>query len=249
MLPAYAKAHGIEYSVREGWLTGCLDRLQKEKNTAAEKKITLAIAFPSEESVSEGKEVVDGITYYGFKEDLGHPEIYDESLESKFKQIIEDFKPDMMHVFGTEFPHALAALRAFGRPERSLVGIQGVCTEIAKAYMAGLPKKVQESTTFRDRLKEDSLIQQQEKFRLRAENEKKVLLLTGNVTGRTTFDKEKAFSRGEGSVCRRGVAQHQSACRVFCHERDHETLLLFGKMGREESYSSQHFSFSGRLSA
>jgi len=194
MLPAYAKAHGIEYSVREGWLTGCLDRLQKEKNTAVEEKITLAIAFPSEGPVSEGKEIVDEITYYGFNEDLIHPENYDESLETRFKQIIEDFVPDIVHVFGTEFPHALAALRAFGRPERSLVGIQGVCTEIAKAYMAGLPKKVQESTTFRDRLKEDSLIQQQEKFKLRAENEKKVLLLTGNVTGRTTFDKEASHS-------------------------------------------------------
>ena len=194
MLPAYAKAHGIEYSVREGWLTGCLDRLQKEKNTTAEGKITLGIAFPSEGPVSEGKEIVDEITYYGFNEDLTHPENYDESLETRFKQIIEDFEPDMIHVFGTEFPHALAALRAFGRPERSLVGIQGVCTEIAKAYMAGIPRKVQESTTFRDRLKEDSLIQQQEKFRLRAENEKEILLLTGNVTGRTTFDKEASYS-------------------------------------------------------
>ena len=194
MLPAYAKAHGIEYSVREGWLTGCLDRLQKDKNTTSEGKITLGIAFPSEGPLSEGKEIIDNITYFGFNEDLSHPEIYDENLESRFKQIFEEFKPDMIHVFGTEFPHALAALKAFGRPERSLVGMQGVCTEIAKAYMAGIPKKVQESTTFRDRLKEDSLIQQQEKFKLRAENEKKVLLSTGNVTGRTTFDREASHS-------------------------------------------------------
>ena len=194
MLPAYAKAHGIEYSVREGWLTGCLNRLLKEKKPDAAGKITLGIAFPMKETASGSKEVIDKVTYYGFNEDLSHPEKYDESLEPRFKEIINDFEPDMIHVFGTEFPHALAALKAFGRPERSLVGMQGVCTEIAKAYMAGIPQKVQESTTFRDRLKEDSLIQQQEKFRLRAENEKKILLLTGNVTGRTTFDKEASYS-------------------------------------------------------
>ena len=194
MLPAYAKAHGIEYSVREGWLTGCLNRLLKEKKPDAAGKITLGIAFPMKETASGSKEVIDKVTYYGFNEDLSHPENYDESLEPRFKEIINDFEPDMIHVFGTEFPHALAALKAFGRPERSLVGMQGVCTEIAKAYMAGIPQKVQESTTFRDRLKEDSLIQQQEKFRLRAENEKKILLLTGNVTGRTTFDKETSYS-------------------------------------------------------
>jgi len=189
MLPAYAKAHGIEYSVREGWLTGCLNRILKEKNTDSESKVTLGIAFPSAGEISNSKEIIGKVTYYGFNEDLDHPEKYDESLESRFKEIIEDFGPDIVHVFGTEFPHNLAALRAFGKPLKSLLGIQGVCGEIAEKYMAGIPQKVQESTTFRDRLKEDSLIQQQEKYRLRARNEREAILLTGNVTGRTTFDR------------------------------------------------------------
>ncbi|MEE3497481.1 MAG: glycosyl transferase 4, partial [Butyrivibrio sp.] len=106
MLPAYAKAHGIEYSVREGWLTGCLNRLLKEKKPDAAGKITLGIAFPMKETASGSKEVIDKVTYYGFNEDLSHPENYDESLEPRFKEIINDFEPDMIHVFGTEFPHA-----------------------------------------------------------------------------------------------------------------------------------------------
>ena len=55
MLPAYAKAHGIEYSVREGWLTGCLNRLLKEKKSDAAGKITLGIAFPMKEAASGSK--------------------------------------------------------------------------------------------------------------------------------------------------------------------------------------------------
>ena len=194
MLPAYAKAHGIEYSVREGWLTGCLDRLHKDKTPESEGKITLGIAFPVAESEITDKEVIEDVTYYKFKEDLDHPEKYDAGIEVRLKEIIDDFKPDIMHVFGTEFPHALAALRVFGRPERSLLGIQGVCKEIAEYYMAGLPKEVQQSATFRDRLKDDSIVRQQEKFRVRAENEKEALLLTGNVTGRTGFDRKACES-------------------------------------------------------
>ena len=83
-----------------------------------------------------------GVPCYGFSEDLGTPELYDPSLETCFGEILEDFKPDMIHVFGTEFPHALAAVRAFGKPERTLVGIQGLCYKIAEVYMAKLPETV-----------------------------------------------------------------------------------------------------------
>ena len=44
MLPVYARAKDISFSVREGWLSGCLERLQK----ADDNKITLAICFPKE---------------------------------------------------------------------------------------------------------------------------------------------------------------------------------------------------------
>ena len=183
MLPAYAKAHGIPFSVREGWLTGCLSRLQKEKNN----KITLAICFPN--GVSLEKEEIDGITYYSFEEDLGHPEKYDGGVENRFHVILDDFKPDIVHIFGTEFPHTLAMLRAFGNPSRALLGIQGLCGVIADEYMADIPLEVQNSATFRDRIKEDTLLQQVEKYKIRAEHERESILLTGNITGRTEFDR------------------------------------------------------------
>ena len=42
MLPAYARAHDLPYSVREGWLTGCLDRIMKQAD--GENRIELGIA-------------------------------------------------------------------------------------------------------------------------------------------------------------------------------------------------------------
>ncbi|WP_029231880.1 glycosyltransferase family 4 protein [Butyrivibrio sp. VCB2006] len=189
MLPAYAKAHNLEHSVREGWLSGCFDRLCREP--FAERKIELGVCFPATGEIASSKEVIDGVTYYGFWEDLNHPEKYDGTVENRFHVILDDFKPDVIHIFGTEFPHTLAMLRCFGNPSKALVGIQGVCGKIAEEYMAGIPEEVQKSATLRDKLKEDSLLQQQEKYRIRAEHEREAILLTGNITGRTAFDKEE----------------------------------------------------------
>lgn len=189
MLPAYAIAHDLPYTVREGWLSGCLNRIVSSKKD--DEDITLGICFPFEGVISDAGEVIDGITYYGFKEDLNHPEKYDETLEVRFQAILEDFKPDVVHIFGTEFPHCLAMLKAFGKPEKVLLGIQGICSVIAEEYMAGIPVEVQKSATFRDRLKDDSIMQQQEKYRIRGEREKESILLAGNITGRTAFDRQE----------------------------------------------------------
>ncbi len=199
ILPAFAASQGLPYSEREGWLTGLYGAVKacsaggQEAADINTPEITLAVAYPtSSESMSGAQEFSrtewDGTVWYGFCEDLAHPEIYEEGMEEAFRKILADFQPDIVHVFGTEFPHALACLKAFSRPERSLVGIQGLCCGIAENYMAGLPNKVQREATFRDRVRSDSLRRQQEKFRRRAEHERELLALAGHVTGRTAYD-------------------------------------------------------------
>lgn len=201
MLPVIAKEINLPYSNREGWLTGILNALtQGEENT----EVLLGICFPvSAETIERiGRDAiwVQGVPCYGFAEDLVHPENYDVSLEKRFSEILEDFKPDMIHVFGTEFPHALAAIKTFDKPERTLIGIQGLCSEIAKVYMAGIPEKVSKSVSFRDFIRKDSLKQQQEKFRIRGEREKEIIRLSGHITGRTSFDKEKTAKMNPNAV-------------------------------------------------
>ncbi len=208
MLPAIGQELKLPYSNREGWLSGIFERVQKyDGNTPAAgedpgvKPFTLGICFPLGKEVLEkvpGEKLAEGVKRlkvqgadcYGFAEDLGRPELYEAGMEESFRRIFEDFGPDMLHIFGTEFPHCLAAVKAFGRPERTLIGIQGLCGEIAKVYMAGLPEKVQAQVTFRDLLRRDSIRQQQKKFVRRGEHEARALRLCGNITGRTRFDRE-----------------------------------------------------------
>lgn len=192
MLPAIARELQLPYSNREGWLSGIFERVQKK--TAP---FELGVCFPWDGDAAgvpgfgeNGSFAVADIKCYVFSEDIGHPEHYDDRMEKRFAEIFQDFEPDMIHIFGTEFPHSLAAVRAFGKPEKILVGIQGLCGEIAKVYMAGLPEKVQNQVTFRDFVRKDSIRQQQEKFVLRGQNEAETIKGCGNITGRTRFDRE-----------------------------------------------------------
>lgn len=198
MLPAIAQELGLPYSNREGWLSGIFERVQKK-----EAPFTLGICFPlggtEIRELKEKKFPIGGAVCYAFEENLNTPEVYDAGMEDAFREIIQDFSPDMIHIFGTEFPHTLAAVRAYGKPERTLIGIQGLCSEIAKVYMAKLPKKVYQKVTFRDWLKRDSIRQQQEKFIRRGENEKKAVLGCGNITGRTRFDREGTTKMNPGA--------------------------------------------------
>lgn len=210
--PAAAKALGYEYSVREGWITGALERFLGEKKS----EIKLGICFPAEgelatfagevflrtmaggENAGEKK-----VSLFGFDENMRMPENYDEGLESRFAEILAEFSPDLVHIFGTEFPHALAMVRSFGRPKRTLVGLQGMIGECAKSYRADLPDRAWKRCTLRDVLRRDSLRQQQEKFRIRGEREREVLKGCGHVTGRTGFD------RSESLACNPGLIYHK----------------------------------------
>lgn len=134
------------------------------------------------------------LAYYGFCEDTSHPEHYDASLEERLLRILEDFQPDVVHCFGTEYPHTLAMTRAVKRissnPPQLLIGIQGLCFKYADDYMADLPKYVQNRYLLRDFLKQDNLVKQQEKYVLRGEFEKEALKNTNHVTGRTDWDRD-----------------------------------------------------------
>lgn len=195
MLPFIAKSLGQKMVVKEGWLSGLAGKLvsHQERND-----ITLAICFPESENRSfvKGdtasfiKDKAEGITYYIFREDTVHPEIYDDSMEQSLGAVLRDFEPDLVHIFGTEYPHTLACVRAFNHPERTLIGIQGLCSAIAEVYMADLPYSVQKKKTFRDILKRDGLFDQQAKFAKRGTYEKEALSQVGHITGRTDFDRE-----------------------------------------------------------
>ncbi|MCM1056213.1 MAG: glycosyltransferase family 4 protein [Firmicutes bacterium] len=195
MMPMIAKKLNMEASNKEGWLSGMASVLLKKQN---ENSIELAVAFPAPDKMfPEGHEVCmrtinvlgSKLTCYGFREDVSRPELYDSGLEERLRKILDSCRPDMVHCFGTEYPHTLAMCRVFPEKKRLLIGIQGLCSVYALSYFADMPEKVIRSVTLRDRLKKDSIREQQRKFVMRGEMEIEAIKLAGNIAGRTEWDR------------------------------------------------------------
>lgn len=195
MMPMIARQLSLEASNKEGWLSGLASVLL---NKGHENGIELAVAFPApEKMLSEEDEVcmrtitVQGseLTCYGFRENVSQPELYDSGLEDRLRRIIESCRPDIVHCFGTEYPHTLAMCRVFTQKQRLLISIQGLCSVYAECYFADMPEKAIKSVTLRDFLKRDSIREQQQKFVMRGRMEIEAVKLAGNIVGRTEWDR------------------------------------------------------------
>ena len=198
MLPMIAEQFGFKASNKEGWLSGLADVMLSHQ---AQNGIELYIAFPAPDGFMR-KNInlaIHDLTIrgcalrcYGFKEDTLNAHIYDEKLEDIMESILNDAHPDMIHCFGTEYPHTLAMCRKVLDKSRILITIQGLCSVYANVFEADLPWDAVVKVTLRDFLKKDSIPEQKAKYISRGENEIEALMLAGNIGGRTDWDKHYA---------------------------------------------------------
>ncbi len=195
ILPQAAEYLNMEGTNKEGWIAGLAERLLREQG---DYQVELAVACPMYGGSEKQKWLITGVDgaqafwQYGFKEDVDHPETYDKNLGEELKKIIEDFQPDLVHCFGTEYPHTLALTKVCDK-DKLLIGFQGVCSKLEEVYYADLPEKVIKRVTFRDFLKQDSIRMQKEKFKKRSISEEEAIKAAKHVTGRTVLDKSYAL--------------------------------------------------------
>lgn len=195
IIPMIAEQLHLQSTNKEGWISGMMDTVLKNQ---MENGIELSIAFPAprimfpmNHNICKKVLHVENtmLNCYGFYENTGHAESYDPALEKMLQMIVEDAKPDIVHCFGTEYPHTLAMCRIFPDKQRLLIGLQGICSLYAEAYTADLSAKVFHKVTLRDHLRRDSMVEQQQKFVKRGVMEQEAIKLAGNITGRTEWDR------------------------------------------------------------
>ena len=202
IIPQAAEQLGIQGIPKEGWVEGLMTAMAP---LLGENRLAIAFPVSEEHDGKSGSFKLSGengpdISYFCFREDTVHPENYDQTLIARMNRILDEYRPDVIHVFGTEYPHTLAMSRAACDDDfhyhpgknRLLITFQGVCAAIAADYMACLPDEIASSSTFRDRVRRDSIKMQQEKFRSRAKNELEAVKLAGHIGGRTSFDRKWA---------------------------------------------------------
>lgn len=178
-----AKALNLPLPNCGGWLEGAAQALREER------QIQLKICFPQSVSPELLQGETGGIGYYGFPASLNKEYAYDPNLECWFAKILELAQPDIVHIWGTEFPQTLAMTKAFEKPSRTVINIQGLCSFITRHYMSFLPEKDCRRWTIRDFLRQDRIIDQRKKFYKRGLLEKTALQNAGYVIGRTRWDR------------------------------------------------------------
>ena len=181
VLPKIAADCGIESCFAGGWLTGIADSLSENEN------IDLTVCFPYNKGFLSGR--IGRIGYYSFETEGFY--IVSKKTESRFVDIIGKQKPDIIHIFGTEYPHSLSALTVAeknGLLKKTVVSIQGLVSVYAKHFFAGLPENALSACTLRDFLRHDNIRQQKLKYELRGRFETATLKKAKNVIGRTDWD-------------------------------------------------------------
>jgi len=183
-MPQIAEVLSLQCSYSGGWLLGLLNELENAS------EINLAIAFPIVGTKNIIIKIVEEKKYYGFPVKKRNRNEY-VVLQSYMESILSDYKPDIIHIWGTEFTHTLAMVYACEKQKllgKTILSIQGLCSVIAKHYFANLPGKVVTRFTFLDFIKRNNIKQQQVKLTRRGQYEIEAIRKVHIIIGRTDWD-------------------------------------------------------------
>lgn len=185
-LPAIEEKYRLAPSKPESWLVGHVDALKKVPD------VELAMCFPVRPNQESITAELEGIRYYSY---VRYPDVlsYNEATEQEFIKIFRQEQPDVIHAFGTEFVHTLAAVNAAKKCDiihKMVISIQGMVSVLGNYhYYADMPVYTRYARTIRDILKRDSIRKQRNGYVKRGEFEKEAIRKAAHIIGRTDWDR------------------------------------------------------------
>lgn len=139
--------------------------------------------------------IIDNLHYKGMPYDakkmrLGSLDDRTGVLEAR--SIMEKFRPDIIHIHGTEFQYHwffAEAAKEIGLQNRLIVSIQGLVGVYALHQKVNLPYSVVHSCTLRELIGKKNISSGIKQYYRRGSYENKTIKLTTNIMGRTTWDR------------------------------------------------------------
>lgn len=132
LLPDGAEHLGVQTGSSGTWMIDISKKLAESPDV----DLAVACVYGGEYKKFDYK----GITYYLLPGTGKNMLRYTKAYEGLWKKIKEDFKPDIVHLHGTEYSHGLSFLRIC--PDvKSVVSIQGMLTRIKDVDFGGVPMK------------------------------------------------------------------------------------------------------------
>ena len=174
VLPELSDEFGFKKPYAGGWLSGMWNELKKDSRDE------MGICVPIKDYSRAKDGTYNNYKYYSFQWQ-GECDGQDEQIE-RFKQIIVDFNPDIIHIWGTEYIHANSMIKAckeMNIVEKVLINIQGLLYKCTECYKFGL-----------DLSYSDATIESMEK---KQKYEIEDLLMVQYISGRTDWDKESVL--------------------------------------------------------
>jgi len=180
VLPDFCQEFSIKRVNTGGWMTGMLHMLETKK------EVDISLCFPIYDINRLHDGVYNGHRYYTFLCDS--IEIYSSAMIESFERILEKNCPDVVHIWGTEFPHTTAMLLACknrGLLNRTVIHIQGLISVLTKHYRSGIPDKFWTLKNETGSSLADSMIIRENRGKCEIESIK----MARNVIGRTDWDR------------------------------------------------------------
>lgn len=185
-LPSISKDMGEKEVNVEGWKIKISKAIQKQND------LDLVICFPNLNIKKIIVGDVGGIKYYAFPKKNRRKCNYNDNDEIIFENILNTELPDVIHVWGSEFPHSLAIARVCEKlkcVDRLVVSVQGLVSIYASHYELKLPKRLLFTYHPLDLLYSHSISMGKKQFLERGKYEQQLFKIATNVIGRTDWDR------------------------------------------------------------
>ena len=168
-----ANALGIKPSVAGGWMQSLLQILKNDIDIGV---VALNASFFSQ--------YINGVQYYTIN-----------SVDNKiWRKILDDFKPDLIHFHGTEYPHTLKIYHLSKRIP-CLASIQGLISVYARYSLGGINcREIMSNMTLKDVLLKSSPLNIQKGQCIRGRSERELISHLKYVIGRTEWDKDHSLA-------------------------------------------------------
>lgn len=176
VMPQFAQEFDIKPTVFEGWLEGMMQQMKK--------RVDIALCFPIIDSWRKKDGELNGHKYYSFSLSVCE---YSLDTKVKFIEILNDYKPDVVHIWGTEYPHTLAMINAcedMGILDKVVINIQGLAEPCGIHYLDHILRKYMK----KENECGNSLEKEQTEFINRGKTEREALGKVRHVIGRTDWD-------------------------------------------------------------
>lgn len=181
MMPPLCESLSIKTPVGGGWMYSSAKKLVEEN---ASLNLAIATVYPGSQWIVKE---IEKIRYYVLPLNSKKNIEYNKHLETYWKKVYEEFRPDLTHVHGTEFPYGLAYVNALSF-SKIVVSIQGLVSVCARYYNDGIRfREILKNITLRDLIK-GNLWQAQRSFYRRGALECELIAKVQHVIGRTSWD-------------------------------------------------------------